>query len=61
MFQNKTQKVNLHKQIRKEKIFLTNLVFANSILNMVDKCEVDPLGTIRKITKPEKRMEFHLK
>lgn len=30
-------------------------------LSKLYKCEVDPLGTIRKITKPEKRMEFHLK
>ena len=30
-------------------------------LSKLYKCEVDPLGTIRKITKPEKHMEFHLK
>ncbi len=30
-------------------------------LSKLYKCEVAPLGTIRKITKPEKRMEFHLK
>ena len=30
-------------------------------LTTLYKCEVDPLGTIRKITAPEKRMEFHLK
>lgn len=30
-------------------------------LSKLYKCEVDPLGTIRKITKPEKRLEFHLK
>lgn len=30
-------------------------------LTALYKCEVDSLGTIRKITTPEKRMEFHLK
>lgn len=30
-------------------------------LRSLYKCEVDPLGKIRKITSPEKRMTFHLK